>query len=124
MFKPALGIAVIVLGTLLSGVAIGHGGGHHGGGHGGGHGFGRAHFGGGHHGGGRFAHSRSFSRSSFRGNRSFSRHGGPNSGQIRNAAVGRGSIRSAMNSLSRPGGLRNGRLLSNPVARALVAAGF
>jgi len=29
-----------------------------------------------------------------------------------------------MNSLSRPGGLRNGRLLSNPVARAHVAAGF
>jgi hypothetical protein len=29
-----------------------------------------------------------------------------------------------MNSLSRPGGLRNGRLLSNPMARAQIAAGF
>jgi hypothetical protein len=32
------------------------------------------------------------------------------------------SIRSAMNSLSRTGGLRNGRLLSNPAARGQIAA--
>ena len=43
-------------------------------------------------------------------------------GQIRNAPVRSGSIRSAMNSLSRSGGLHNGRLLSNPGARGQIAA--
>jgi hypothetical protein len=154
MSKPAIGIAVIVLATLLSGAAIGRGGGgghggggggghgggghggggHFGGGHfgggghghfgGGGHGFGHAHFGGGHHGGARFAISHSFSRGGFHGNRSFAGHGGANFSQIRNAAIASGSARNAMNSLSHAGGLRNGRLLSNPAARAQVAAGL
>jgi LTXXQ motif family protein len=43
-------------------------------------------------------------------------------GQIRNAPVRSGSIRNAMNSLSRSGGLHNGRLLSNPAARGQIAA--
>jgi hypothetical protein len=132
MSNRAIGIAVMVLVTMLSGAAIGKGGGHggghggHGGGHGGGrghfgggghHGFGHAHFGGGHHGGGRFAISRSSSRA-------FAGRGGPNFGQIRNASPGAGNVRNAMNSLSRAGGLRNGRLLSNPAARTQVAAGL
>jgi hypothetical protein len=125
MSKPAIGIVVLVLATLLSSGAIGrghgghggHGGGHHGHGHGGGH----RHFGGhhghfgGHHRGGRFAISRSFSGGQVRGNRAFA---------VRSAAVGSGNYRNAMNSLSRGGGLRNGRLLSNPVARSQVAAGL
>ena len=114
MSNRAIGIAVIALVTLLSGAAIGKGGGgghgggghggggghmHFGGGHGGGgHGHlggghgggGRMHFGGAHHGGGRFATSRSFSRSSFRGNRAFAGRGGPNFSQIRNATPGSG----------------------------------
>jgi hypothetical protein len=136
MSNRAIGIAVIVLATLLSGAAIakgggGHGGGGHGGGgHGGGHvhfgggGHGHAHFGGGHRGGARFAASHSFSRGSFHGNRAFAGRGGPNFSQIRNASVGSGNVRNAMNSLSRTGGLRSGRLLSNPAARAQVAAGL
>jgi hypothetical protein len=148
MFKPAMGIVVIALATMLSGVAIGKGGGgghggggHGGGGHGGGgHGGGRAHFGGGghghfggggrvhfgggHHGGGRMAISRSFSRGSFHGNRAFAGRGGPNFSQIRNARIASGSARNAMNSLSRAGALRSGRLLSNPAARAQIAAGL
>jgi hypothetical protein len=40
----------------------------------------------------------------------------------RNAHVRSATIRGAMNSLSRTGGLRNGRLLSNPVARGQIAA--
>jgi len=66
--------------------------------------------------------SRSYSRGHFRGHRAFAGRGGPNVGQIRNASVG--NFRNAMNSLSRAGGLRGGRLLSNPVARAQVAAGL
>jgi LTXXQ motif family protein len=149
MSKTAIGIAVLALAALLSGAALGRGGGGHGGGHGGGghgggghggghfggghfgggghghfggggHGFGHAHFGGGHHGGGRFAVSHSFSHGGFHGNRSFAGHGRANFSQIRNAAV----ARNAMNSLSHAGGLRNGRLLSNPAARAQVAAGL
>jgi len=45
-----------------------------------------------------------------------------NFSQIRNAPVRSASIHSTMNSLSRAGGLRNGRLLSNPVARGQIAA--
>ena len=138
MFKPAIGIAVIALATMLSGVAIGKGGGgghggggHGGGGHGGGHGGGRAHFGGGghghfgggHHGGGGHAISRSFSRSGVHGNRAFAGRSGRNFGQIRNAAVGPRNFHNAMNSLSH-GGARSGRLLSNPAARAHLAAGL
>jgi hypothetical protein len=70
------------------------------------------HFGGGHHGGARFAASHSFSRAG-------SRHGEMNFSQIRNAPV---RSASAMNALSRAGGLRNGRLLSNPAARGQIAA--
>src|SRR4029078_12410873 len=138
MFKPALGIAFIALATMLSGVAIGKGGGgghggggHGGGGHGGGHGGGRAHFGGGghghfgggDHGGGGHAISRSFSRSGVHGNRAFAGRSGRNFGQIRNAAVGPRNFHNAMNSLSH-GGARSGRLLSNPAARAHLAAGL
>jgi uncharacterized protein YciW len=138
MSKARIGIAVLVLATALSGAALGRGGGggHGGGGHGGGHGggghfggghfggghFGGMHFGGGHHGGARFATSHAFSRGSFRGNRSFARHGGANFSQMRNAPVRSGSIRNAMNSLSHAGGLRNGRLLGNPAARGQIAA--
>jgi hypothetical protein len=144
MSKSRIGIAVLIA-AFLSSAAVGRGGGHGGGGHfggghggGGGHGFGGMHFGGGGHGGGyhfggmhfgaghhagtRFAVSRSFSRGGFRGGRTFAGHGGRNFGQIRNAPVRSGSIRSAMNSLSRSGGLHNGRLLSNPTARGQIAA--
>ena len=98
----------------------GHGGGHfggHGGGHFGGHGGGHLagfHFGGGHHGATRFA-SHSFTRASIG-------HGHGNFGQIRNAAVRPANFRGALNSLSRSGALRNARLLSNPAARAQIAA--
>ena len=108
--KSMAGIAVIALAAVLSGAALARGGGGHGGGghghggghggghfHGGGHGFHAAHFGGGHHMGGRFAFSHS----------------------IRN---GHG-VRSALNSLSHAGGFRHGRVLSNPAARAQIAAG-
>ena len=138
MSKSRIGIAVLVVAALLSSAALarggGHGGGRGGGGHGGGghfggghgggggHGFGGMHFGGGHHAGARFAVSHSFSRGGFRSGRSFAGQGGRNTGQIRNAPVRPGSIRSAMNSLSRSGGLRNGRLLSNPAARGQIAA--
>lgn len=50
------------------------------------------------------------------------RHGGANFGQIRNAAVRPAHFRNAMNVLSHSGALRNGRLLSNPAARAQIAA--
>jgi LTXXQ motif family protein len=140
MSKFRIGIAVLVVAAVLSGAALargggghgggghgggGHGGGgHFGGGHGGGggHGFGGMHLGGGHHAGARFAVAHSFSRGGFRGGRSFAGQGGRNFGQIRNAPVRSASIRSAMNSLSRTGGLRNGRLLSNPAARGQIAA--
>jgi LTXXQ motif family protein len=136
MSQSRIGIAILVVAAVLSSPALargGHGGGgHFGGGHGGGHGFGGMHFGGGHgfggmhfgggHHGARFAVSHSFSRGGFHGGRSFAGHGGRNFGQIRNAPVRSGSIRSAMNSLLRSGGLRNGRLLSNPAARGQIAA--
>jgi LTXXQ motif family protein len=135
MSKSRIGIAVLVVAAVLSGAALargggggghgggGHGGGgHFGGGHGGGHGFGGMHFGGGHHAGARFAVSHSSSRGGFHGGPSFAGQGGRNFGQIRNTPVRSASIRSAMNSLSRTGGLRNGRLLSNPAARGQIAA--
>jgi LTXXQ motif family protein len=133
MSKSRIGIAVLVVAALLSNAALargghgggghgggGHGGGgHFGGGHrgGGGHGFGGMHFGG-HHDG--FSHS--FSRGGFRGGRSVAGQGGRDFGQIRNTSVPSRSIHRAINSLSRPGGLRNARLLSNPGARGQIAA--
>ena len=154
MWKPRIGIAVLIVAAVLSSAALargggghgggghgggghgggghfggGHGGGHFGGGHfGGGHGHGFGgmhvggghHFGGGHHAGARPAVSHSFSRGGARGGGSFAGRGGRNFAH--NAPVRSASIRSAMNSLSRTGGLRNGRLLSNPAARGQVAA--
>ena len=139
MSKSRIGITVLVVAAVLSSAALargggghggggggshGGGGGHIGGGHrgGGGHGFGAVHVGGGHHAGARFAVSHSFSRGGFRGGRSFAGQGARNYGLIRNAPVRSGSIRSALNSLSRTGGLRNSRLLSNPAARGQIAA--
>ena len=114
-------IAVIVLATVLSSAALGrgggggHGGGHGGGGHGhGGQGHGGGHFhGGGHiHGGGH-----SFRGAHFGG----ARHMGGRSA-ISRSANARG-VRNALKSLSRAGALRKGRVLSNPAARAQIAAG-
>ncbi|WP_407176502.1 Spy/CpxP family protein refolding chaperone [Bradyrhizobium sp. STM 3562] len=151
MSKSRIAVIVLLLATALSGAAFGRGGGggghgggghggggggggHGGGGHGGGH-FGGGHFGGGHggghfagghfggghfgghHGGAHFA-GRAFSH----GGRSFAGHGGTHFGQIRNAPVRAASIHGAMASLSHAGGLRNGRLLSNPAARGQIAA--
>src|SRR6185369_14882865 len=118
MSKSGVGIFIIVLATVMSSVALGRGGGghggggHHGGGHHGGH-FG-GHFGG-HRGGVRFSHGGLH-------NHSFGHHGGVSFGMALNAHVRSATIRSAMHSLSRPGGLRNGRLLSNPAARGQIAA--
>jgi LTXXQ motif family protein len=140
MLRPVIGIAAMALACLLAGAALakgggghgggghgggGHGGGHRGGGHGGGHfggghhggghfgghgfghaHFGHAHFGGGHHGGARFATS--------------ARHGGPSFGQIRNAAVRPANFRNSLN--MRSAVFRNGRLMSNPAARAQIVA--
>ena len=127
MSKHAIGIAVLALAALLSGAAIGKGGGWRmvvamaagmaavtgGGHHGGGHGHGHAHFGGGHHGGGGFARSHA-SRGGFASHHAIARHGGQNFGQMRNAQLGSRNVRNALNSLSRSGGLRNGRLLAIP----------
>jgi LTXXQ motif family protein len=116
MSKLTIGTVVVALAIMLSNAALGRGGGGHGGGHGGGghgggghggghfhggggHGFHAAHFGGGHHIGGRFAFSHS---ASFR-----NAHG----------------VRNALNSFSHAGALRHGRMLSNPAARAQIAAG-
>jgi hypothetical protein len=136
MARRIIGIALLVLAMALPGSAIargggggGHGGGHGGGGHGGGghggghsgggHGFGHMHFGGGHHGGGRF---HAMGHASFHGHHAFASRHGPNFGQIRNAAVGSGNFHHGLNSLARTGALRNGRLLSNPAARAQIVA--
>lgn len=121
MFGRALGIAVLALVLALPGDVIAKGGGHgggRGGGHGGGHGF-RGHGGGLHHfGGHRGGYSRhAIGRANFGGSRS-ARH--RNFGQMRHAALAPG--RNAMNLLSRPGALRNGKLLSSPAARAQIAA--
>jgi len=117
MLRPVIGIAALAFACMLAGTALGkgghggghggggHGGGHHGGGHrGGGHGGGHAH-GGGHHGGPRFATG--------------GRHGGPNFGQIRNASVRPANFRNALN--LHGSAFRNGRLISNPAARAQIA---
>jgi hypothetical protein len=132
MLRPVFGIVLIALACMLAGAALakgghgggghgggghggghgggfhggGHGGGHHGGGHFGGHGFGHAHFGGGHHGGARFG--------------AVARHAGPSFGHIRNAAVHPANFRNALN--VRSSAFRNGRLISNPAARAQIAA--
>jgi hypothetical protein len=50
------------------------------------------------------------------------RHGGANFSQIRNAAVHPANFRNSLNALSHGGALHNGRLLSNPAARAQIAA--
>jgi len=88
-----------------------HGGGFHGGGfHGGGfHGGGYAHF----HGGGHFAHAHV-------GGGRMGWHGGHG---FRTAAVSSGNIRTALNSFSHGRALHNARILSNPAARAQLAAG-
>lgn len=78
------------------------------------------HFGGGHHGG--FGRSHAISRSGFAGHGAFASRGGGNFGRMRNAAIVPGHMRNTFNSLSRSGALRNGRLLSNPAARAQIAA--
>lgn len=61
-------------------------------------------------------------RASFHGHHAFASRHGPNFGQIRNAAVGSGNFHHGLNSLARTAALRNGRLLSNPAARAQIAA--
>lgn len=71
------------------------------------------HFGGGHHGG--FGRSHAIPRSGFAGHGAFVSRGAANFGHP-------GNMRNAFNSLSRNGALRNGRLLSNPAARAQIAA--
>jgi hypothetical protein len=48
------------------------------------------------------------------------RHGGPNFGQLRNAGVRPANFRNALNAHS--AAFRNGRLISNPAARAQIAA--
>ena len=139
MSRWVIGIAAIFFAAVLAGDAIakgggghgggrggGHGGGHRGGGHGfhghhgGGHGIGRAHFGGGHRfGGHRGGFSRhAVGRAHFGGARFSARH--QNFGQMRHAAIAPG--RNAMNLLSRPGALRNGKFLSSPAARTSIVA--
>jgi len=104
MLKFKIGIAVIVLATVLSaaGYAAAKGGGHGGGGHGGGHhggGHGDAHFGGGGHRGGHFGGRRA----------------------VHN--MGSGTVRNAMNSRALARTLRNTAALRNPNIRARVVAG-
>src|SRR5260370_4077875 len=119
MSKLNIGIAVIVLATVLSAAGYaaatgggggqgggghgggGHGGGHHGGGHGG------AHFGGGGHRGGQFG-----SRGNFGGG---GRHAVHN---MRSR-----SVRNALNSRALSRTLRNTAALRNPNIRARVVAG-
>ena len=132
MTGRALGIAALVLVMVLAGDAIAKGGGHgggRGGGHGGGHGF-KGHHGGGHHFGGHRGHRGGFARHSV-GRAHFGRahFGGPrfaarhqNFGHMRHAALPPGQARHAMNLLSRPGALRNGKFLGNPAARTQIAA--
>jgi hypothetical protein len=138
MSKFSIGVAAIVLATVLSAAGYaaakggggGHGGGGHGGGgHGGGHG-GGGHFRGGGHGGGHFGGhggrhfggrvhvgggrhfgGRSFSRPSFRGNRSFAVH------NARPVAVRALSPRAAARTLRHAGALRD------PAMRARITAG-
>lgn len=119
MSRSAMGVAGILLACALTGGAAlarggghggGHGGGGHGGGHFGGHGFGHVHVGGGHHGGAGFA--------SHSSTRAGARHGAASFGQIRNAAVHPGNFRNALNAHA----FRNGRVISNPAARAQIAA--
>ncbi|MBW5437817.1 hypothetical protein FXB41_24605 [Bradyrhizobium canariense] len=113
MVRPVIRIAAVAFACMLAGAVLakgghggGHGGGHHGGGHFGGHGFGHAHGGGGHHGGTRFAAG--------------ARHGSSKFGQIRNAGIRPAHFRNALNAHS--SAFRNGRLISNPAARAQIAA--
>ena len=53
----------------------------------------------------------------------FVRHGGASSHQFRNAAISSHNVRTALNSLSHHGTLRNAHILGNPIARAQLAAG-
>lgn len=122
MPKWAIGVTAVVLAAVLSVDSFakgGHGGGR-GGGHGGGkHGFSRGHGGGHHFGKHRGGVSRhAVGRAHFAGPRYAARH--RNFGQMRHAAIAPG--RNAMNLLSRPGALRNGKLLSSPMARAQLTA--
>ena len=99
-------------------------GGGHGGHFGGGHGFGHAHFGGGHHGGGGFARSHSFGHGGFHGHHAFAGDmAGANFGQIRNAAVGtRKCPQRDEFAVAQPAHCATAALLSNPAARAQIAA--
>jgi hypothetical protein len=121
MSKLNIGIAAIVLVTVLSaaGYAVakgggGHGGGGHGGGHGGGGHGGGAHFRGGGHGGGHFGGGgrhiggRSFARPGFSHNRAFA---------VQNIRSG------ALNPHALARTLRNAGALRNPGIRAQMAAG-
>jgi hypothetical protein len=117
MSKLNIGIAAIVLVTVLSAagyaVAKGGGGGHGGGGHGGGGHGGGAHFrggghGGGHFGGGRHIGGRSFAQPGFSHNRALAVH------NIRSGAL-------SSHALART--LRNAGALRNPGIRAQMAAG-
>ena len=113
MSKLNIGIAIIVLATVLSaaGHAVARGGGHGGGGHGGGgHGGGHhggAHFGGGGHRGGHFGGRGHF--------------GGGGRHAIHNLRSGTAS--NALNSRALSRTLRNAAALRNPNIRARVAAG-
>jgi hypothetical protein len=120
-------MAIAVLAVIFSGGAFarggggGHGGGGHGGGGHGGGGHGGGHFGGGHvhagghfHGGGHVAGVHHF------GGGRVASHGGH---AARGAAVSPRSVRSALNSFSHGHALHNARILSNPTARAQLAAG-
>jgi hypothetical protein len=115
MSKLNIGIAVIVLATVLSAaggyaVAKGGGGGHGGGGHGGGHrggGHGGAHFGGGGHHGGHFGGRAHF--------------GGGGRHAVHNMRSG--GVRNALNSRALSRTLRNAAALRNPNIRARVVAG-
>jgi hypothetical protein len=134
MSKLNIGIAVIVLATVLSaaGYAAARGGGHGGGGHGGGGhggGHGGAHFGGGGHRGGHFGGGHfgggHFGRAHFGGGgrhvgrsaspRSFAR---PGFSRNRSSAVPK-----ALNSRALARTWRNGSALYNPGVRTRLAAG-
>jgi hypothetical protein len=112
MVRPVMGIAAVALACMLAGAAFAKGG--HGGGHGGGRG-------GGHHGGHVRGHGGGHAHGGHHRAMRFTagaRRGGPNFGRIRNAAIRPANFRNALNASA----FRNGRLISNPAARAQLAA--
>ena len=126
--KLVMAVAVATLAVALSGAALARGGGaswRWPGGHGGGrsrwrpvaHGGGHVHFGGG-HGGGHFAGGAPFRRRKVAPGMAAPElpSGESRRGQSRN-------VRSALNSLSHHGALRNARILGSPMARAQLVAG-